>query len=231
MAATTFQEFLGRAATRQRTVLIGDLALIVHGSHWSAKNGEAWLEPLDSPEQWAASLLATVAEFAGLRFWSLAGRRHFAPDELADTIAADSVARVSGLIADLDLFRKPNGFELEDFDAVWIAAEPRAEGVRVMDPVNLFLSKENTGREGDRRDISFLEPIIRRDLGTRLAVASLEEARGILARYADYVVCERALANPDPAVRTLARERLAEMAEQGDWFSRDVLARQEDQGT
>ena len=226
--AATFQQFLGRVATRQRTVVLGGLAVIAHGLSRPTKDGDAWLDPLDSPERWAETLLATVAEFErGLSFWSLAERRNFAPDELAAMIAIDGVVRLTGLLADLDLFRKPNGLEITDFDTVWQQSEPWAEAVRVIDPVNLILSKENTGREIDQRDISYLESVIRADLGGRLAVASLGEARGILARYCDYVVCERALANPDPGVRTLARERLTEMAEHGDWFSRDVLARSE----
>lgn len=223
--AATLQQFLGRVATRQRAVLLGGLAVIAHGLSRRTKDGDAWLDPLGSPEEWANTLRATLAEFEGLRFWSLAERRSFAPDELAEQIATDGVVRLTGLVADLDLFRKPNGLELEDFDAVWRQAEPWADGVRVMDPVHLILSKADTGRAQDVQDVFFLELKIRADLGARLTVATLEEARGILARYRDYAVCESALANPDPAVRTLAREGLEEMAAQGDWYSRDVLAR------
>lgn len=73
----------------------------------------------------------------------------------------------------------------------------------------------------------FLELEIRRELGPRLAAAMPEEEAAIFARYVDHVVCERALANPHPAVQAQARALLAELAESGDWFARDVLARGE----
>ena len=223
--AATIHEFLSRCASRQRVILIGGLAVIAHGFSRRTKDGDAWLDPLASPEAWAAAVRATFAEFAGLRLWSLAERRNLDPGELAEAIAIDGVIRVSGLNADLDLFRKPNVIECEDFERVWQQAAPWADEVRVIDPVDLILTKENTGREQDLQDIGFLEGKIRTDFGPRLASASLEEARALFARYADHIVCERALANPDPAVQALARDLLADMAAQGDWFSRDVLAR------
>ena len=229
--AATFQQFLARAATRQRVVLIGGLAVIAHGYSRPTKDADAWLEPLDSPEAWAAALCATLAEFADLRLWCLAERRDVEAGRLAEVIATFGVVRVCGLHADLDLFRRPNNLACEDFQTVWGQAEPWADDVRVMDPMDLILTKENTGREQDRQDIGFLEAKIRTDFGARLAVASLDEARALLARYADHVVCERALTNPDPAVRALARGVIEELAAAGDWFSRDVLARLERERT
>ncbi len=223
--AGTFQQFLAGAEKRQRVVLIGGLAVIAHGFSRPTKDGDAWLEPLDSPAAWAAAVCATLAEFGNLRLWSLTERRDVRPDELAEVIAVDDVVRVCGLNADLDLFRKPNGMECEDFDAAWAQAQAWADGVRIMEPIELILTKENTGREQDFQDILFLEGKIRTNFGARLATGSIEEARALFSRFADHVVCERALENPDPAVRALAREVLAELAEQGDWFSRDVLAR------
>lgn len=225
--AATLQQFLARAATRQRVVLIGGLAVIAHGLSRPTKDGDAWLDPLDSAESWAAVVRATLAEFPGLRLWSLAERRDLAPDELAEAVAIDGVIRVCGLNADLDLFRKPNNLECEDFSVVWEQAQPWAEEVRVIEPQDLILTKENTGRDQDMRDIGFLEDKIRADFGARLATASVEEARALFARYSDHVVCERALANPDSAVQALAREVLEELAAQGDWYSRDVLTRLE----
>lgn len=223
--AATFQQFLARATTRQRVVLLGGLAVIAHGYSRPKKSGDAWLEPLASAEAWSSAVRATLAEFDGLRLWSLAERRYLEQDELTEAIAIDGVVRVSGLNADLDLFRKPNVLECEDFDAVWQHAQTWADEVRVMDAVDLILTKENTGRNQDTEDIRFLEGKIHTNFGARLAVGSLEEARALFARYTDHVVCEHALRNPDPAVQALAREVLEELVAQGDWFSHDVLAR------
>ncbi len=226
--AATFQQFLARVATRQRVVLIGGLAVIAHGYSRPTKDGDAWLDPLDSPESWAAAVIATMAEFDGLSLWSLAERRPLDPAELSEAVALDGVIRVSGLNADLDLFRKPNVLACEDFDPVWTRAAIWADEVRLIDAIDLILSKENTGREQDHQDIRFLEDRVRREFSARLAVATPADARALFARYTDHVVGEAALANPDPAVQALGREILRELAAQGDWFSREILARLEE---
>lgn len=72
----------------------------------------------------------------------------------------------------------------------------------------------------------FLEAKIRTDFGAKLTTATPEEAEAIFARYTDHAICERALANPNPAVRERARQLLVDLAESGDWFARDILARE-----
>jgi hypothetical protein len=225
--AATLQQFLAHAATRQRVVVLGGLAVIAHGLSRPTKDGDAWLEPLGSPDEWAEALRATLHAFEGVTLWSLGERRSLREHEIVETIRLDGVLRVQGLSADLDLFRKPNVLELEDFDAVWEQATCWTDEVRVMDPIDLILTKQGTGRDQDAQDVIFLELRVRRDLGARLAVATPEEADAIFARYVDHVVCERALANPHPAVRAQARALLTELAESGDWFARDVLAKGE----
>ena len=222
---TTLQEFLARAATRQRVVVLGGLAIIAHGYSRPTKDADAWLEPMDSPETWAATLRATLRDFPGATLYAFSERRTLREEEIASFIARDDVLRVSGLEVDLDLFRKPTGLECEDFDAVWERATTWADAVRVMEPLDLILTKEETARSQDRQDVIFLEGKIRRELGDRLATATPEEARAIFARYTDHAVCEQALGNPHADVRAQARELLAELAAQGDWFSRDILAR------
>ena len=222
--AATLQQFLARVATRQRVVVLGGLAVIAHGYSRPTKDGDAWLEPLASPEAWAEDLEKVLGEFPDVTLWSLAERRTLAPTEIAATITQDGVLRVSGLAADLDLFRKPNGLECEQFETVWQHATAWADEVRVMDPIDLILTKDATGREQDAQDVFYLELKIRSDLGARLAVATPEEAEAIFARYVDHAICERALANPHAAVRERAKALLAELAESGDWFARDILA-------
>ena len=224
--APQLDAFLRRLTSRHRVLLLGGLAVIAHGLSRATKDADVWLEPMTSASEWAEALAAVAAEFPNVRFVRLPGWRSVPTRaEIAAAVEETRMVRVLGLECPLDVFREPNEIEAGSFDLMWAQSTPKDDGVHLPAPVDLILSKENTGRESDQRDIFFLESVIRADLGGRLAGASLEEARGILARYCDYVVCERALANPDPGVRTLARERLTEMAEQGDWFSRDVLAR------
>jgi hypothetical protein len=223
--AGSLQQFLACAATRQRVVVLGGLAVIAHGLSRRTKDGDAWLEPLGSPEDWAEALRQTLCAFEGLTLWSLAERRPLTEVEIDETIRLDGVLRVEGLSADLDLFRKPTGLELEEFDAVWQHATSWADAVRVMDPIDLILTKAETGRVQDALDVNYLEAKIRADLGAQLAVATPEEAAAIFARYVDHVVCERALANPHLEVQAQARTLLTELAESGDWFARDVLTK------
>ncbi len=96
-----------------------------------------------------------------LTLWSLAERRPLAEAEIEEAIRLDGVLRVHGLSADLDLFRKPNGLELADFDAVWQQATTWADAVRVMDPIDLILTKADTGRNQDAQDVMFLELKVR----------------------------------------------------------------------
>ena len=221
--AATLQQFLARAATRQRVVVIGGLAVIAHGLSRPTKDGDAWLDPLESAAAWTVRLRETLAEFPGTTLWSLAERRVAQPEELEEIATLDGVVRVCGLNTDLDIFYKPNGLDCAEFSAVWERALPWAEAVRVMEPVDLILTKEGTGRQRDRTDISHLEGRLHTELGGRLSTATRAEAEAIFARFVDHAVAARALENPDPAVQALAREILTELAAQGDPFARDAL--------
>ncbi len=221
--AATLQQFLARVASRQRAVVIGGLAVIAHGLSRPTKDGDAWLDPLDSPGAWAGRLRDTLLEFPETGLWSLAERCVARSEDLEEIATIDGVVRVTGLVADLDLFYRPNGLELSDFDGVWGRASVWAEAVRVADALDLIVTKDETGRDQDRLDIAFLEAKLRTDLGSRLKTATRTEAEAIFARYADHVVATRALENPDPAVQALAREILEGFAAQGDPFARDAL--------
>ncbi len=221
--AATLQQFLARVASRQRAVVIGGLAVIAHGLSRPTKDGDAWLDPLDSPRAWADRLRETSREFLETGLWSLAERRIAQVEDLEKIATVDGVVRVTGLVTDLDLFYRPNGFEIADFDAVWERASVWAEEVRVAETLDLIVTKDGTGREQDQLDIAFLEAKLRNDLSPRLKTATIAEAEAIFARYTDHVVAAKALENSDPAVQALAREILTGFAEQGDPFARDAL--------
>ncbi|HEV7405584.1 MAG TPA: hypothetical protein VGO11_21745 [Chthoniobacteraceae bacterium] len=110
---------------------------------------------------------------------------------------------------------------------MWKRATLKDDGVILPDAIDLLLLKRDTARVRDWEDIHFLESKLRCELGARLAVAAPEEAATIFAHYLDHVVCERALANPHPKVQAQARALLTELAESGDWFARDMLAKSE----
>ena len=226
MGSARLDAFLRRLTAERRVLLLGGLAVIAHGLSRATKDADVWLEPMSSSDEWARVLASAWADFPDLRFARLP---HWTPlvsrEEIADAVDETGMVRVNGLECPLDIFRKPNEIETEDFETMWARSTLKEDGVHLLDPIDLLVSKEDTGRDHDVADQRFLEGKIRRDFGARLAVDSLEEARALFARYTDHVVCEHALRNPDPAVQALAREVLEELVAQGDWFSRDVLAR------
>lgn len=73
--AESLQRFLGRVATRQRVVVLGGLAVIAHGLSRPTKDGDAWVDPLDSPEAWARRVKETLGESPDTTLWSLAEHR------------------------------------------------------------------------------------------------------------------------------------------------------------
>jgi hypothetical protein len=228
MGTENLDAFLRKLTRTRRVILLGGLAVIAHGLSRATKDADVWLEPLDSPEDWARALLEVVSAFPET---SVARLPHWASIRTGGEIAqaADEIGmvRVLGLECPLDVFRRPNEIEESAFDEVWKRATLKEDGVFLPDAVDLLVSKQDTARDRDQEDLHFLESKIRRDLGARLAVATPEEAAAIFARYVDHVVCERALANPHPEVKAQARALLAELAASGDWFARDVLAKGE----
>jgi hypothetical protein len=226
MGTEVLDSFLRELTRRRRVVLLGGLAVIAHGFSRTTKDADVWLEPLESPEAWATALGEVVSAFPGTM---LARLPHWMPirttAEIAETAEDIGMVRVLGLECPLDVFRRPNEIEENAFDEVWGRATLKDDGVFLPDAIDLLVSKQETQRDRDSEDIHFLEAKIRRELGERLVAATPEEAAAIFARYVDHVVCERALANPHPAVQAQARALLAELAESGDWFARDVLAR------
>jgi hypothetical protein len=69
--------------------------------------------------------------------------------------------RHSGFDRDIDVFRRPNELGVESFEEVWVRAVRVLEGgVRLPDPLDLHISKANTGREHDWKDQLFLETLV-----------------------------------------------------------------------
>ena len=220
----TAPPFVRSLAAEYRVLLLGGLAVIHHGLSRLTKDADVWLDPLDSPKAWSDVLLGLLPGFPESYLWDLSRRTRIPPDELAEVIEAVGVIRVGGLESDLDVFRRPNNLQLTDFDQAWSDSVPIGEEpFRVMDDVDLIVTKENTLREGDRHDITFLEGRIRGRLAPLLAQCPPEQARAVFARYADHVTCEAALKNPHPEVRAIAIETLREFAAAQNPFAREIL--------
>lgn len=86
-------------------------------------------------------------------------------------------------------------------------------GIRLPDPLDLHISKADTGREHDLMDQLFLESIVKTRFEERLPVCDLAEARSLTDRFLD------------PGVSALVLSYPREFKAEGDPYSRDRFAR------
>ena len=114
---------------------------------------------------------------------------------------------------------------MEDFDEIWDRAQLQDDGTRLPDPIDLLVSKQETGRDKDRADIIFLEGKIEADYLERLPRVPAEEAARMLGRFLTPRVAEAALSHSDQGVGQLARKFLHELAEEGDPYAAEILRR------
>jgi hypothetical protein len=216
--------FIRQLTARHRVVVLGGLAVIAHGLSRSTFDGDIWLEPMASSEEWSAALERLCQESGNLSLHRLPGWMRVAGAALAEAVEDTGMVRVSGLDCPLDVFRRPNEFDASDFDEVCSHAVPRADGTLLPHPADLIRSKMDTGRAQDRIDIFHLESVIRAEYRERLPQATPAEARAMLEQYSDWEVLAVALEHPAEDVRELARTHLREFAAEGDPFSQAILA-------
>ena len=220
---TPTDRFIRPLTRSHRVVVLRGLAVIAHGYSRSTYDGDVWLDPMKDAAEWCAALEKACAEFGGLVLQRLPGWVPVSGGDLVDAVEETGMVRIHGLDCPLDVFRKPNEFEIGEFDGVCARAVPRGDGTLLPDPLDLIQSKLETGRDKDRQDIMHLESVVRADYKRRLPVATLQEAEQLLGRYSEWEVLRSALENPLLEIKELAREHLREFAAAGDPFSLAIL--------
>ena len=204
-------------------ILLGGVAVILMGLQRQTADVDIWLQSDSGREHWAAIVAEALKKFPGATCHRLPGWTVLEAGDIAEAADETGMIRILGLDRPLDIFYRPNEFEVGDFQDVKKRATRLEDGSFCPDAIDLVQSKLDTGREKDNLDRSFLENlVISRYLGS-LPTASLAEVEEMLARYSDFRVLESALTNPDPAVQKLARGQLQEFADQGDPFSLAIL--------
>ena len=217
--------FTAELAKRNRVILLGGMAMIAHGLNRPTKDSDIWLEPFSTAEEWVERCLAVVAKFPGSHVWSLAERRRLdRPEEIVADIDDFSVIRIGGMDMPLDIFRKPNELDMDEFDSVWAAASSMESGLRLPEETDLYRTKANTGRPQDLQDQLFLESLVRERFRARLPVCDLAEAKSLTDRFLDPQTLAYAKTNSHPEVRAHALRYLKEFEAEGDPYSRDILA-------
>lgn len=186
-------------------------------------DADIWLEPFDSPGDWAEKLAPYLYDSGPGRPVAIGIWEEIERSDLAEVIQTDGVIRINGLNRPLDIFRKPNEFEVEQFDEVWERASPLDDGTRLPDAIDLLVTKMATDREKDLQDIAFLESKVERDYAERLPGATAEEAAFMLSRFLSPKVARVALDHREITVQELALRYLRELAGEGNPYARDML--------
>lgn len=219
----TASSFIEHLATKGRLLLMGGMAVIAHGLSRSTRDVDVWLDPLETSERWSALLLAAKGSFPLARLYDLRGKRVIADTEAAMCAHRDGVVRIQGLDRPVDAFRIPNNLDAEDFDPCWMHASASMGPVRVMDEIDLLVTKESTNRDQDAADVAFLERRIRTRLTPLVRNCDAKTADAIFTRYADNEICKAALENPDQGVREQAIEMLRHLSRSGDPAAPGIL--------
>ena len=218
-------DFVGQLAAENRVIVLGGMAVIAHGLARKTIDSDIWLDPEGICEDWMRKLDLAMASFSEATYFALSAQRIIDRSDAINEINTFGVLRITGLDMPIDVFRKPNQCELEDFEEFWNRAESYPDGSRIPDPIDLMLTKLETGRQKDANDLAYLEAKIKEDYKTRLPACNKQEAETLCERFSDPKLLEFALKNPDSEVREFALAELAIFEAEGDPFSRDILER------
>jgi hypothetical protein len=226
MRALDALEFL---AGKRRTVLLGGAAVILHGLSRYTKDFDVWQDPLPDAKTWARGveeLLKLQSNMGAERIGMLVSGTWTPIDasEIPTVGTDDGMVRLAGLDRPIDVFYRPNELEVSDFEAVWQRSTPSDRGLRLMDKIDLLVTKQNTTRITDVTDIKFLEDKIESEYRSRLVSCSEQKAREMFERFATPEIAAYAIRqNPDQKVRDLAWGILEELRAQGNPFAEELV--------
>ncbi len=226
MEEVSINDFVKLLTEKSKVLLLGGMAIIAHGLTRGTRDVDLWMEPKGSAEEWLEEIRHAISQYSeSLTIHGLPGWQELTGDALIKNIEDVGMVRILGLTVPLDIFRKPNGYEHEQFDSVWKNSILYEAGVRLPRAADLLPTKENTGRERDSADWYFLLTKSRREQGDALAKASTaEEATTLLNDYFDYDVCRRGLTNQNEEVRNVILAELQRLADDGDPFAKEILS-------
>ncbi|MBV8223902.1 MAG: hypothetical protein JO232_01795 [Verrucomicrobia bacterium] len=225
MTARDALEFL---ASRRRTVLMGGTAVILHGLNRMTKDYDVWLDPLPNPEAWAigiVELLEAASLLQARRIATIAAGMwtSITASEIAAVGSEDGMVRLAGLDWPIDVFYKPNELDVSDFEGVWQRSTPSDRGLRLMDKIDLLVTKQLTDRLADRADIGFLTGKVEEEYRARLKDCSEQEAMEMFERFATAEIAAFAIReSANEKVRELGWRTLEEMRTAGDPFAEEL---------
>ena len=224
MKAEDAIEFL---AKHNKVLLLGGMAVILHGLSRTTKDIDIWLDPTPGIEPWAASIRMLLSESQGLAPFSVDAAvswKKIPPDGIEQAATNDGMIRIAGADRPIDVFYWPNELELRDFLATWDRAQPIGHGLRLMEEVDLMVTKQATGRDHDEADLRYLSGLVEKKHKAILAGCDLSTAKKLFDRFATPEVAVFAYRQAtDPDVRALGLQQLRELSALGDPFAADLL--------
>lgn len=233
------REVVEMLAQRSRVIVLGGIAVMLHGFHRSTKDVDLWIDPLRDEHMWADSLRQflrseglTAARVAG----SAGNFTEIDLDEMASVVAADRFVRILGSDRPIDAFRAPNHLTADEFDEIWERCEVLEDGTRLLDEIDLIVTKMGTDRPHDEADMRFLQSKVERSYRERIKTCSPNEAAKLFERFTTPDIAAFAATEAeDPAVRALGLDALAELCASGDPYamqlSEEIKRNERDRGT
>lgn len=223
------RDFIRSIASEHRLLVLGGMALILHGLNRATKDVDLWLDPMSNSSRWAEALEPHLLAYglSASRIGDFAGTfETIHPSELASVVERDHFVRILGADEPVDIFRIPTNFDVRDFDEAWARGRLLEDDLRLMDEVDIVLSKLNTGRDQDVNDIGFLENKIENAYRAKLSSCSLDEACTLLERFVTpetaYFAATKAA---DIQVRAYGERLLQDMVEDGNLYAVELQTR------
>ncbi len=214
-------------APKVRTLVLGGTAVILHGLNRFTKDLDLWTDPNPTAEAWAAPIEAILKlhpELSALYLDDFTQQwEKVAPGQIALAAANGRIVRLIGCDRPIDLFYQPNEVERDEFNQFWNRAIPLTDGTRLLDPIDLIITKQLTDRPHDQADINFLQAKIETELCRKLPHESYPYAIAQFERFRSANTAFSATSNPDPKVRELGLSVLRNLAAEGDPFASEHL--------
>jgi hypothetical protein len=230
----TSQEAVAFLASKRRTVLLGGLAVILHGLSRNTKDYDVWLDPLPDVQSWAAPIQQLLTREPSLQARRISAFEGWKPVIVGDVPlvgAEDRLIRIVGNERPIDVFYIPNELEAADFEGVWVRGMPIEHGLRLIEAIDLIVTKQLTDRPQDETDIRFLTSKIEAQYRERLKTCSEAEAVSMLARFATPEIAAIAVReSKEDSIRALGWRILYEMRENGDPFAAEFMRELEREG-
>jgi hypothetical protein len=224
-------------ARNNRVIVLGGIALVLHGFHRTTKDVDVWIEPQKDARIWAAGMKSFLGSHAltAARVDEETGEFvDIGLDEIEASVLRQRFIRVLGAERPIDAFRVPNHFDVDEFEEIWQRSIPLEDGTRLMGEVDLIVTKLETGRPHDEADIRFLQSKVENAYRQRLRTCSVTEAAELFERFSTPDLAQfAALMALDRSVRDFGIRTLVEMARNGDPYAaqlaKEVQLRQQKQ--